>query len=546
MRENSRNWINRINKNGRWSRSPFGKSVRAIKDSPRQIFNRYLVLCVGVFALTGAPKGWDEGSCAAITSLPSFRKTFQVTGTRTTGEISNIISFVNLAAGFGAILSLFLNDRVGRLWSLRIYMFVYLTGCLVSTFSSGNVGALYFGRFWAGLGIGATSVIGTTYIVEVAPKSTRGIMTLWFNICMLTSQTIGIFVVYGVSLHISPTKWLQYQIPFLVQIFVPLIAIVLSAFVQESPRWLCMHGKYDDAFKSLQAIRKLPRGHTYLEHEFQEIMHQTVSETSEFGKLSLKHQFVEILTTRSNLRRLRLSFMSFFFAQWSGANGITNYLPLIFGLLGVKGTDQRIYSSGLYAVTKLVSCIVASACFVDIVGRRKSLLTGVSVQMCCHVYIGTYLALYTRDPAAVSASASRGAIAAIFIHAIGWSIGLYTLPYLFGSEFYPSRVRSIGTALSEGFHWWFYFAITKATPSLLKAMNNWGTFIFWAAWCAVAWVYSFVMVPETSGRSLESMDQVFDLRWYEIRKYAYVDENSLPQDKQDEDKLDEQIVNSTK
>lgn len=90
-------------------------------------------------------------------------------------EISNIVSFVNLTAGIGALLSFFLNDKIGRLWSLRLYMVVYAIGVIIETASFGDTPALYVGRLVAGWGIGALTVTGPMAIVETAPKSTRGL-----------------------------------------------------------------------------------------------------------------------------------------------------------------------------------------------------------------------------------------------------------------------------------------------------------------------------------------------------------------------------------
>lgn len=158
------------------------------------------------------------------------------------------------------------------------------------------------------------------------------------------------------------------------------------------------------------------------------------------------------------------------------------------------------------------------------------------------VYLAVYLHRYLGG-GSVTRGASDMAIAAIFIHAFGWGIGLLPLPYLFGAELFPTRIRSVGGALSASFHWLFYFAITKATPAMLTAMNGWGLFAFFAAWCAIAWVYGFIMVssgtrpkgfvlrlpqiPETAGRSLESINALFDLKWYEIRKNAYPTDDDL-------------------
>jgi Sugar (and other) transporter len=52
-------------------------------------------------------------------------------------------------------------------------------------------------------------------------------------------------------------------------------------------------------------------------------------------------------------------------------------------------------------------------------------------------------------------------------------------------------------------------------------MDTWGAFLFFAVWCLFALIYVFVMVPETSGRSLENMSQLFEHRWFEMRRFAY-------------------------
>lgn len=64
----------------------------------------------------------------------------------------------------GAALSFFMNDRTGRLWSFRLYTFVWIIGQLVAMFTPGPSG-LYAARMISGLGIGALSVIGTVSIV---------------------------------------------------------------------------------------------------------------------------------------------------------------------------------------------------------------------------------------------------------------------------------------------------------------------------------------------------------------------------------------------
>ncbi|KAB8218455.1 general substrate transporter [Aspergillus novoparasiticus] len=467
------------------STTSLAKYIHAIRDSPREVYNYNLAVVVVSFALCGCAKGWDEGSASAIIQLKSFERMYDLDN----NTISNIVSFVNLGAGVGALLSFLLNDRIGRRWSMRLYQLVYIIGSLISCFY-GNIGVLYAGRLIAGLGIGALTVVGPMTIAEVAPKATRGLMTLLFNVCMLSGQALGVFTVYGCSVHISPAKNLQYQIPWFTQTFAPSISIILSFFAVESPRWIILSNKRQSALASLLRLRGLPANHPYVDAEYNEMVRQVEEEDTSLGPTSSLKVVKETFFIRSNLRRVQLSLVAYILAQMSGANSVTNYLPTIFGML--------------------IFCVAASLCFVDVLGRRKSLMTGITIQIICHSYLAGYLSFFTKETSTMPKGASDAAIAFIYIHALGWAIGLYTLPYLFGAELWPSRIRSFGGALSQCFHWLFYFAITKATPSLFTGLHTWGAFVLFAGFCLVALVYTFFLVPETSGLSLEEINKIFE------------------------------------
>jgi MFS family permease len=328
-------------------------------------------------------------------------------------------------------------------------MTIYAAGNLIETFAYGSLPALYVGRLIAGAGIGALTVVGPMAIVEIAPAMTRGLMTLWFNVCMLSSQMVGIFVVFGCNAHIAGSKNLQYQIPFFVQCFVPAIGIFISFFLHESPRWLCLRGRNEEALKTLTTIRGLGSDHPFLLNEWEMMTTQLSREQSEFGDTGYVAIIRETFCVRSNLRRVQLTIVAYILAQFSGANSVTNYLPEIFGIIGIQSTSVKVYASGLYAFAKLVCCIAASLCFVDVVGRRKSLFTGVTVQAICHSYLAGYLFWFVPNEDGMPKGASDTAIGVIYIHAFGWAVGLYTLPYLFGAELWPNRIRSFGGALSQ-------------------------------------------------------------------------------------------------
>lgn len=248
-------------------------------------------------------------------------------------------------------------------------------------------------------------------------------MTLWFNICMLSSQMLGIFVVFAANVHINPAKRLQYQLPFFVQLFVPAICLVLSLFLYDSPRWLYIRGRKDEALATLTSLRGIGDDHPELLAEWEQLSRQSDHEEAVSGELGYWGIVRETFTKRNNLRRVQITIVAYLLAQFSGANSVTNYLPEIFGIVGVEDTNVKVYASGLYAFAKLFFCVMASLLFVEVVGRRHSLLIGVAVQAFCHSYLAGYLKSFTANEDSVSTGASDMAIAAIYIHAFGWAIG---------------------------------------------------------------------------------------------------------------------------
>lgn len=89
-------------------------------------------------------------------------------------------------------------------------------------------------------------------------------------------------------------------------------------------------------------------------------------------------------------------------------------------------------------------------------------------------------------------------------------IGLLVLPYVFGAELWPDEIRSFGASFGQLFHWFFYYGLNQGLPSLLSETHNWGAFVFFAAWCFIAGIYTFFVIPETAGRSFEEMEYLFE------------------------------------
>lgn len=101
---------------------------------------------------------------------------------------------------------------------------------------------------------------------------------------------------------------------------------------------------------------------------------------------------------------------------------------------------------------------------------------------------------YIKSHTAVE-NASTAAIVAIFIHAIAWSIGWFSAPYLINSEIFPTRIRSLNMSIMMALHWAYYFGCSRAMPSLLAATHRYGAFVFFGSICFVSLIFVFFCMP---------------------------------------------------
>lgn len=296
----------------------------------------------------------------------------------------------------------------------------------MATFANG-MPALYASRIITGLGIGALTVTGPMSIVEIAPQEIRGILASWFVVAMSLSLVSSTFCVYGVFVHIPASK-LQYQVVCFSPCIFMAICVIATFFLCESPKWLLMVNRREEAVQTLVKLRGLPLDHTRVQSEIHDM--ESVLNSVEGGSWHNRPSFAwhmkttvkDMFTVPSNLRRLQQCLMSYALAQLSGANSVTSYLVPILTMLGQGGGESRhLFLTGMYAFSKLCFTLIASFLFVDAFGRRKSLFIGITVQMISDVYLGVFIKYQQQEEA--STASGKAATAALFIHAFGYAVG---------------------------------------------------------------------------------------------------------------------------
>ncbi|KAM4058689.1 major facilitator superfamily protein [Hirsutella rhossiliensis] len=484
-------------------------------------FNLYYAMNVFIIAGGSIPKGYDEGGFAAASGLDSFLNDFHLarsgrwTSASSPAQLASrravVTSLGVLGAAAGAVVACLITDRIGRLRAWQAFAVLWMTGFFAATFASGNLGLLLFARIWGGVGAGGLTVVAPLYLAEIARTSSRGMIVSVYMVILLSFLMVGFFVNYAVVMTLPSTRE-QYRVVLAVPQIPVGLMLIASIRLKDTPRWLAYKGKKSEAAEALALLRGLHENDPEVTRELQEIQRQISAEDQLLGDASTWTIVKEVATEASYRRRFLLGVLMQTVAQWSGGNGITYYIPEIFRLAGVTSKRNSLVTAGSYGATKLIFTVIFTWGLIDYFGRRRCFMTGLALQFITHVYMAIYMALW-RDSG--NRAASDAAVASVFVYAVGWSIGLCTVQYLYGTEILPTRVRSVCYATNMAIHWLYQFAVVCVTPTLFRRLNVWGAYVFWACVCAVGLVVLGLWAPETKGVPLERMGELFKGPWYE-------------------------------
>ncbi|KAK5680159.1 hypothetical protein LTS10_007086 [Elasticomyces elasticus] len=226
-------------------------------------------------------------------------------------------------------------------------------------------------------------------------------------------------------------------------------------FLQESPRWLTEHDRHDEAKIVLQKLHSTGQNDDFLQLEFEEIRDTIVAE-KEVATVSWK----QLLAKPSWRKRLFLGCGIQAFGQLSGINVINYYGNEIYKLLGID-TATSLKIVGISGALSIVYRVIG-LWLLDRVGRIKPMIVataGCALALLVNSVLSQYYVAGNEETTNPNGNALRAMVAMNFVTALA----------------------------SVGFRYFYAFFVFNL--------------------CAVV-CYIF-LYPETAGRTLEQMDELF-------------------------------------
>lgn len=480
----------------------------------------YLFSIVAVAVLGGLLFGYDtavisgaeKGLQAFFLGAKDFIYTDTVHGVTSSSALLGCI--------LGSAISGFIASRFGRKPSLIFAGILFLVSALGSYYpeffffdygqpSLSLLIAFNVYRVIGGVGVGLASAICPMYIAEVAPSNMRGTLVSWNQFAIIFGQLVVYFVnflilgehtnpiiekvgetLYAVNPQSDPwTIQTGWRYMFGSEAIVAAVFTILVCFVPESPRYLALVGKDRKALDILTHINGRKRALKTLE-----AIKSTVEVRSEklfsFGVMVI---FVGVMLS--------------VFQQAVGINAVLYYAPRIFDSMGMGNPMVQTVIMGIVNIAFTLVAVFT----VEKLGRKPLLIWG-SLGMAvgaAGVALSNVVAVSPIVP-----------VVSIMIYSASFMFSWGPICWVLISEIFPNTIRSVAVAIAVAFQWIFNFIVSSTfVPLYNMSMGDMGdrfghcfVYAMYGVICILAAIFVYRLVPETKGKPLEDMTNLWKRR----------------------------------
>ncbi|KFY63654.1 hypothetical protein V497_01939 [Pseudogymnoascus sp. VKM F-4516 (FW-969)] len=451
----------------------------------------YSYFCAFFVGIGSLLWGYDSGIFGTAQAQTYFEEKFHPSSP----ILGAIISVYTAGGAIGCLLSAPLGNRYGRRGTIQIGAVIAAIGTTIQT-AAVNTAMLIVGRLIAGLAIGIIYFAIPQFQSEIAPASHRGFFvglhSQFIGFGYAISNWIGFGVYFG---HGQFT----FRFPVGLQVFWAVLLLVGSLFLPRSPRWLIEKGRYEEAKKTLSRLRSPNVDPEFLEKEFTQMRDQIEYEA--------EHEETSLLATLrkpSYRKRIILGSLIQIGQQICGISAINYYQTIMYKTLGIKGSTV-LALAGVWGLTGPLANIVCLLWIIDRVKRRTLFMWGSIALTVDIAIVQAIVAVYSGGSNQV---ANGIGIFFLILFGVIFSLSWNSGAPVYTTEIFPTQIRSLGGAISTFWSFVIQVVLAQASPTALTNVG-WRYYFFFIVCNLVSAVLVFFFLPETFGKSLEEISEVF-------------------------------------
>ena len=454
----------------------------------------FITMIVAVATLGGFMFGYDSGAINGTTK--GLALTFGLDEANLGLTASSLLP--------GCALGAFLAGRLADVMGRRAVMLSAAVLFILSALAAGAAGSATIfatARFFAGMAVGAASVLSPAYISEVTPAHLRGRLSSLQQIMiiagLLGAATSNLLLQRAAGSSLAEIAgYPAWRWMFWAQA-VPAVLFLLSLLlVPESPRFLVAKGRREEALRVLTRLFGA------------EVAAKTADEIK--GSLAADHQpRLTDLNDPATGKWRKIVWVGIglaVFQQFVGINVVFYYGIMLWEAVGF--TEAQAFTTQVINDAVSVAACIVALLLIDKVGRKPLLLfgsAGMAVTLALMAFCfsqGTIIDGKLTLPTELGTIAFVAAISYAAMFNLSWGPVMWVML----GEMFPNQMRGSALAVAGAAQWTANFAISSSFPWALKNLGLSTAYGFYATCALVSFFFVRRMVNETKGKKLEEME----------------------------------------
>ncbi len=464
----------------------------------------YLLKLTLVATLGGLLFGYDTGVISGtVGSLESFFVTPKgLSETAASAFKGFLVSSALIGCIIGGIFGGIVSKKLGRKKGLILAAILFLISALGSAMPEMFISPIGEGdhtlstvfivyRIIGGIGVGLASMLSPLYIAEIAPAKSRGKLVSFNQLAIVGGFMVVYFVNYFISRGGGSDEWLNvigWRWMFASEVIPAGLFLGLLFLVPDTPRSLMLKNKPEEALDVLIKVNGEEEGKSILEE-----IKVSMNEKSSGNILSFGWAVIIIGVLLS------------VFQQFVGINVVLYYAPEIFKTIS-SGTDSALLMTIIVGVVNFLFTIIAVKT-VDKYGRKPLMIIGA---------LGMAIAMLSLGFVFFTGATGYLALFCMMLYVASFAMSWGPVAWVLLAEIFPNKIRGKALAIAVAAQWISNYLVSVTFPMmndnsyLTEKFNNGFAYWIYGIMSLIAMFFIMKYVPETKGKTLEEMENLWD------------------------------------